>query len=124
MAKVDTLQLSDENFVDVGRENIQGLIVSNTHTDDIGFDLILGDPVLSGGTATTDAIFILKSVPISSGSTFVWDDDNVLSGVFDKGGSISVFNTNTNSFTKKDGLTFLLKLEAASTSASVVIRRQ
>lgn len=124
MAKVDTLQLSDENFVDVGRENIQGLIVSNTHTDDIGFDLILGDPVLSGGTATTDAIFILKSVPISLGSTFVWDDDNVLSGVFDKGGSISVFNTNTNGFTKKDGLTFLLKLEAASTSASVVIRRQ
>lgn len=124
MAKIDTIQLSGNNFVNVGTQNITGLIVSNTHTDNIGFDLILGDPTLAGGTATTDAIFILKSIPIVTGSTFIWDDDNVLSGVFDKGGSISVFNTDISSFVKKNGLTFLLRLDTASTSASVVLRRQ
>ena len=124
MAKIDTLQLSDNNFVNVGTENIIGLIVANTHTDDVGFDLILGDPTLAGGTATTDAIFILKSIPIPTGSTFVWDDDNVLSGAFDKGGAVSTFNTNINSFTKKEGLTFLVRLDATSTAASVVLRRQ
>jgi len=124
MAKIDTLQLTDNNFINVGTENIIGLIVANTHTADVGFDLILGDPTLAGGTATTDAVFILKSIPIPTGSTFVWDDDNVLSGVFDSGSLVSTFNTNINSFEKKSGLTFLVRLDAASTAASVVLRRQ
>jgi|TARA_R100000084_G_C4612186_1_gene128694 hypothetical protein len=124
MAKIDTIQLSDNNFVNVGTENIVGLVVSNTHTSDIGFDLMLGDPILAGGTDTTDAIFILKSIPIPTGSTFVWDDDNVLSGVFESGSLVSVFNTNINSFEKKKGLTFLLRLDTGSTTASVVLRRQ
>ena len=124
MAKIDTLQLTDNNFINVGTENIIGLIVANTHTDDVGFDLILGDPTLAGGTATTDAVFILKSIPIPTGSTFVWDDDNVLSGVFEAGSTVSVFNTNINNFESKSGLTFLLRLDAASTAASVVLRRQ
>ena len=124
MAKVDTIQLSDNNFVDIGRENIIGLIVANTHTSDIGFDLMLGDPVLAGGTATTDAVYILKSIPIPAGSTFVWDDDNVLSGVFEAGSTASVFNANTNNFESKKGLTFLLRLDTGSTTASVVLRRQ
>jgi len=124
MAKIDTIQLSDNNFVDVGTENIVGLVVSNTHTADIGFDLMLGDSTLAGGTDTTDAIFILKSIPIPTGSTFVWDDDNVLSGVFESGSLVSVFNANINSFEKKKGLTFLLRLDAGSTAASVILRRQ
>tara|TARA_R100000734_G_C3210474_1_gene25822 strand:- start:48 stop:422 length:375 start_codon:yes stop_codon:yes gene_type:complete len=124
MAKIDTVQLSGNTFVDVGRENITGLIVANTHTDNIGFDLMLGDPVLAGGTDTTDAVYILKSISIATGSTFIWDDDNVLSGVFDSGSTASVFNTNTSAFESKKGLTFLLRLDAASTAASVVLRRQ
>ena len=124
MAKVDTIQLSGNTFVDVGRENITGLIVANTHNDNIGFDLMLGDPVLAGGTDTTDAVYILKSIPITTGSTFIWDDDNVLSGVFESGSLVSVFNTNINSFEKKKGLTFLLRLDTGSTTASVVLRRQ
>ena len=124
MAKVDTIQLSDNNFVDIGRENIIGLIVANTHSDTISFDLMLGDPALAGGTDTTDAIFILKSISIQTGSTFIWDDDNVLSGVFEAGSTASVFNTNTNNFESKKGLTFLLRLDTGSTTASVVLRRQ
>ena len=124
MAKVDTVQLTDNNFVDVGRSNIIGLIVANTHSDNIGFDLILGDPTLAGGTDTTDAIFILKSISIQTGSTFIWDDDNVLSGIFEVGSTASVFNTNTNNFESKKGLTFLLRLDTGSTTASVVLRRQ
>tara|TARA_R100001510_G_scaffold34094_1_gene30562 strand:- start:398 stop:772 length:375 start_codon:yes stop_codon:yes gene_type:complete len=124
MAKIDTIQLSGNTFVDVGTENITGLIVANTHTDNIGFDLMLGDPVLAGGTDTTDAVYILKSIPITTGSTFIWDDDNVLSGVFDAGSTASVFNTSINAFERKKGLTFLLRLDAGSTAASVVLRRQ
>jgi len=124
MAKIDTIQLSSNNFVNVGVENIIGLIVVNTHTDDISFDLILGEPTLAGSTDTTNAIHILKSVPVPTGSTFVWDDDNVLSGVFEAGSSITLFNANTNKFEVKKGLTFLLRLEVDSTAASVVLRRQ
>tara|TARA_R100000234_G_C4965511_1_gene163721 strand:+ start:558 stop:932 length:375 start_codon:yes stop_codon:yes gene_type:complete len=124
MAKVDTVQLTDNNFVDVGRSNIIGLIVANTHSDNIGFDLILGDPTLAGGTDTTDAIFILKSISIQTGSTFIWDDDNVLSGVFEAGSNVSAFNANINAFEQKKGLTFLIRLIAGSTTASAVLRRQ
>ena len=123
MAKVDTLQLSDDNFIDVGTENIQGLVVCNTHDDIIEFNLVLGDPLLSGGTAATDAIFILKSVPISRGSTFVWDDDNILSGVFDRASTVNTFNANINRFERKKGLTFLVRLSSSNT-ASVILRRQ
>tara|TARA_R110002020_G_scaffold401640_1_gene611835 strand:+ start:121 stop:495 length:375 start_codon:yes stop_codon:yes gene_type:complete len=124
MAKIDTIQLSNNNFVNVGVENIIGLIVVNTHTDDISFDLMLGEPTLSGGTDTTNAIHILKSVPVPVGSTFTWDDDNVLSGVFEAGSSITLFNANTGKFEVKKGLTFLLRLDTDSTAASVVLRRQ
>jgi hypothetical protein len=124
MAKIDTIQLSSNNFINVGVENIIGLVVVNTHTEDVGFDLILGEPTLAGGTDTTNAIYILKSVPVPVGATFVWDDDNVLSGVFEAGSSITLFNANTGKFEVKKGLTFLLRLDTDSTAASVVLRRQ
>tara|TARA_R100000388_G_C7229892_1_gene154010 strand:- start:186 stop:563 length:378 start_codon:yes stop_codon:yes gene_type:complete len=125
MARINTIQLSGNTFINVGTDNIIGLIVANTHTDDVGFDLVLDSPVLAGQTsASTDTIHILKSIPIPTGSTFVWDDDNVLSGVFEAGSTVSAFNTSINAFESKKGLTFLLRLDAASTTASVVLRRQ
>ena len=124
MAKIDTIQLSSNNFINVGVENIIGLVVVNTHTEDVGFDLILGEPTLAGGTDTTNAIYILKSVPVPVGATFVWDDDNVLSGAFEAGSSITLFNANTGKFEVKKGLTFLLRLDTDSTAASVILRRQ
>ena len=124
MAKIDTIQLSDNNFINVGTQNIIGLMVVNTHTDDIGFDLVLGDSTLEGGTSSTDAIHILKSIPVPTGSTFVWDDDNVLSGVFEAGSTVREYNFDIDRFSVKTNLTFLLRLDAGSTTASVILRRQ
>ena len=43
---------------------------------------------------------------------------------FEAGSTASVFNANTNNFESKKGLTFLLRLDTGSTTASVVLRRQ
>ena len=102
MANVDTIQLSGENFVDVGNENIIGLIVVNTHTEDVAFDLMIGSPSLNGTTSTSQAIYVLKSIPVPTGSTFVWDDDNVLSNIFKTGSSISKYDYNKKAFENID----------------------
>ena len=47
-----------------------------------GFDLIIGKPSLSNTSSTTDAVFVLKGIPIPVGGSLVWDDDNVLSNIF------------------------------------------
>ena len=39
MAKINLISLSGDSFKDMGLRNISGLIVSNTHTTDITFDL-------------------------------------------------------------------------------------
>tara|TARA_S200002703_G_scaffold153783_1_gene155712 strand:- start:76 stop:450 length:375 start_codon:yes stop_codon:yes gene_type:complete len=124
MAKIDTVQLSSNKFVNVGTQNIIGLIVANTHTEDIGFDLILGDPSLNGTTSTDGAIYVLKSIPVPTGSTFVWDDDNVLSGVFEAGSNVSEFNNDIDNFSIVSGLTFLIRLDEDNEAASVILRRQ
>ena len=124
MAKVDTIQLSTNKFVNIGTQNIIGLVVANTHTSDIGFDLILGDKSLDNTTSTSGAIHVLKSIPIPTGSTFVWDDDNVLSGIFESGSTVSNFDFAINSFALVKGLTFLIRLDTDSHAASVILRRQ
>ena len=124
MAKIDTIQLSSNKFVDVGTSNIIGLIVANTHTEDVGFDLILGPSSLNGTTSTDGAIYVLKSIPVPTGSTFVWDDDNVLSGVFEAGSSVSEFNSDIDNFSLASGLTFLIRLDEDAEAASVILRRQ
>ena len=67
MANIDTIQLTGDNFVDIGKENVIGLIVANTYTEDIGFDLIIGKPSLNGTNTTTDVVFVLKGIPIPVG---------------------------------------------------------
>jgi hypothetical protein len=124
MAKIDTIQLSNNKFVNVGTQNIIGLIVANTHTEDVGFDLILGNPSLNGTTSTDGAIYVLKSIPVPTGSTFVWDDDNVLSGVFEAGSNVSEFNNDIDNFSIVSGLTFLIRLDEDNEAASVILRRQ
>ena len=125
MANVDTIQLSGENFVDVGNENIIGLIVVNTHTEDVAFDLMIGSPSLNGTTSTSQAIYVLKSIPVPTGSTFVWDDDNVLSNIFKTGSSISKYDYNKKAFENIDNNnTFLIRLDTAGHVASVLLKRR
>ena len=82
MAKIDTISLSGNSFVNVGTESILGMIITNTDTEDVTFDLALGPKSLNGGTATTNAVFILKAIPIGEGATFIWDDEDVLNNAF------------------------------------------
>ena len=64
MARIDTISLSGNNFVNVGLKSIDGLIVSNTDTEDITFDLAIG-PLLLHNKSTTSvgedsAVFVLR----------------------------------------------------------------
>lgn len=123
MAAIDTVQLSGENFLNIGRKNIEGLIVANTHTADLTFDLVLGVDTLEGGTSTTGAVYIIKDILVPVGGSLVWDDDNVLSDLFKGTSTISGYDYNTNSFEVISDLTFLIKLNNSSSTASVVLRR-
>tara|TARA_B110000908_G_C10091869_1_gene374399 strand:+ start:466 stop:840 length:375 start_codon:yes stop_codon:yes gene_type:complete len=123
MAAIDTVQLSGENFLNIGRKNIEGLIVANTDTSDLTFDLVLGVDTLEGGTSTTGAVYIIKEILVPVGGSLVWDDDNVLSDLFKGTSTISGYDYNTNSFEVISDLTFLIKLNDSGSTASVVLRR-
>ena len=64
MAKINTISLSGNSFVDIGIENIIGIIASNTDSEDITIDLVIGEKKLNGTTSTTGAIFVLKDIHI------------------------------------------------------------
>ena len=113
MARIDTISLSGNNFVNVGLKSIDGLIVSNTDTD-ITFDLAIG-PLLLHNKSTTSvgedsAVFVLKDIPIPIGSSFVWDDNQVLTDSFKAGSIITKFESKRNRFVRKPNFVFLILL--------------
>ncbi len=122
MAKIDTISLSGDSFKDIGTDGILGLIVSNTDTTDVTFDLAIGPKILHNGTATTNAIFVLKAIPVPVGSTFLWDDDAILSGAFKTGSTITNYQNTRAVFTNLKNNTFLIRLGSGHTG-DVLIRR-
>ena len=123
MAKIDTIALSGNNFKDIGTESILGVIATNTDNEDVTFDLVIGPKTLHNGTATTDAIFVLKDIPVPQGSTFVWDDDNILSDAFKAGSSVSRYQDTRGVFTPLKNNTFLIRAGSGHT-VDVLLRRK
>ena len=122
MALIDTISLSGDSFINIGLRGIDGLIVSNTDTEDITFDLIIGPTLLHDKSTTTDAIFILKDIPIPIGSSFTWDDNGVLTTSFKAGSILTKFESKRNRFVKKENLVFLIRLGSGHTG-DVIIKR-
>ncbi len=122
MARIDTISLSGNEFVNVGLAGIDGLNVCNTDTEDITFDLIIGPTLLDKKTDTTDAIFILKEIPVPVGSTFVFDDNGVLSGAFNQGSKVSKYESRRRRFIEQKSFTFLIRVGSGHT-ADVILRR-
>ena len=123
MARIDTISLSGNNFKNIGTDSISGVIVSNTDSEDITLDLVIGPKTLHNGTATTTAIFILKSIPIPEGSTFVWDDDNILSSIFNSGSVVTNYQDTRAVFTTLKNNTFLIRLGSGHTGDALLKRR-
>jgi len=123
MASINIVSLSGDNFVDIGVQNILSLIVANTDTEDITFDLAIGPTKIANTSATTDAIFVLKDVPITVGGTLVWDDDGVLSNAFSSGSFISKFDSKRKSFKTLKNNTFLIRVGSSNT-ADVILKRK
>ena len=122
MAKIDTISLSGDTFKNIGTDGIAGVIAANTDTTDITLDLAIGPKTLHNGTATTNAVFVLKSIPIPVGSTFVWDDDNILANAFKTGSTITSYQDTRSVFTKLKDSTFLIRVGSGHT-ADVIMRR-
>jgi len=122
MAKIDTISLSGDNFKNIGTDGIAGVIAANTDTTDITLDLAIGPKTLHNGTATTNAVFVLKSIPIPVGSTFVWDDDSILANAFKTGSTITSYQDTRGVFTKLKDSTFLIRVGSGHT-ADVTMRR-
>jgi len=122
MAKIDTISLSGDSFKNIGTDGIAGVIAANTDTTDITLDLAIGPKTLHNGTATTNAVFVLKSIPIPVGSTFVWDDDSILANAFKTGSTITSYQDTRGVFTKLKDSTFLIRVGSGHT-ADVTMRR-
>jgi len=123
MAKINTISLSGNSFVDIGTDNIIGIIVSNTDNEDVTIDLVIGGKILNGTTSTTGATFVLKDIPIPVGSSFVWDDDNILSGIFSSGSTVSKYDTLKRKFEILRNNTFLIRAGSGHT-ADVLLKRK
>ena len=122
MAKIDTISLSGNSFINVGTESILGMIVTNTDNEDITFDLAIGPKSLHNGTATTDAVFVLKAIPIGEGSTFIWDDEDVLRNAFGSGSVVATYESARGIFKTVSNYTFLIRVGSGHT-ADVIMRR-
>jgi len=123
MANINIISLSGDAFIDVGEENISGLIVTNTDTEDVKFDLIIGPKSLHNTTSSNNAVFVLKQIPVPVGSTFVWDDDGILSNAFKAGNSISKYNNVSRRFEDTKDQTFLIRLGSGHIG-DVILRRR
>lgn len=123
MAGVDTIALSGNEFVNIGITGIDGLVVCNTDTEDVTFDLIVGPRLLDNKTDTTDAIFILKKIPVPVGSSFVFDDNDVLTGAFNQGSVVTKYDYRRKRFIVKNSFTFLIRVGSGHT-ADVFLRRK
>ena len=126
MARIDTISLSGNSFINIGLKGVDGLIVSNTDTTDITFDLAIG-PLLLHKKSTTSigedsAVFILKDIPIPIGSSFVWDDNQVLTDSFKAGSIVTKFESKKNKFVRKSNFVFLIRLGSSHTG-DVVLKR-
>jgi hypothetical protein len=122
MAKIDTISLSGNSFVDLSKEGILGMIVSNTDSEDVTLDLVIGPKSLHNGTATTGAVFVLKQIPIPVGSTFIWDDEDVLSNAFGAGSVVTTYDSVRGIFKTVSDYTFLIRVGSGHT-ADVTLRR-
>ena len=122
MAKIDIISLSDDTFIDVGLRGIDGLTVCNTDTEDITFDLVIGPKTLDNKNVSTDAIFVLKDIPVPIGSTFVFDDNGVLSGAFSQGSKVNKYEVKRRKFLEQKNFTFLVRVGSGHT-ADVFLRR-
>lgn len=122
MAQIDLISLSGNNFKDVGLRNISGLIVTNTDTTDITFDLAVGPKTLHNSTSDTGAFYILKDIPIPVGSTFTFDSDNILSSAGSSGTNISEYKDIKSRFEPTKNFTFLIRLDT-DFIADVLMRR-
>ena len=123
MATINTISLSGDSFVNIGTQNIIGLIATNTDSEDVTIDLIIGEEKLNGTTSTTGAIFVLKDIPIPVGSSFVWDDDNILSGIFSSGSTVSNYNVLKRKFETLRNNTFLVRAGSGHT-VDVLLKRK
>jgi hypothetical protein len=122
MAQIDLISLSGNNFKDVGLRNISGLIVTNTDTTDITFDLAVGPKTLHNGTSDTGVFYILKDIPIPVGSSFTFDSDNILSSAGSSGTNISEYKDIKSKFEPTKNFTFLIRLDT-DFIADVLMRR-
>ena len=123
MATINTISLSGDSFVNIGTQNIIGLIATNTDSEDVTIDLIIGEEKLNGTTSTTGAIFVLKDIPIPVGSSFVWDDDNILSGIFSSGSTVSNYNVLKRKFETLRNNTFLVRAGSGHTVDMLLKRK-
>ena len=123
MAKIDTISLTGDNkFKDIGTESVLSIVVCNTDTTDITFDFIIAPKTLHGLTSTTNAFFVLKDVPVPTGSSFVWDGEDVLSQAFKSGSIIKNYQDARGVFTVLSDNTFLIRSGSGHT-ADVTLRR-
>jgi hypothetical protein len=123
MAKIDTISLSGDSFKDIGTESISGIIASNTDSEDITFDLVIGPKTLHNGTSDTNAVYVLKAIPIPLGSTFVWDDDDILSNIFKSGSTVTNYQDTQGKFASLINNTFLIRLGSGHT-ADILLKRR
>ena len=120
---LDIIQLSGDTFEDIGFLPINSLVVTNSHTSDITFDLVLGSKLLRLSNTDTDAIYILKNIPIPTGSTFDWEANTFLRTIGTQSSLVRKYDNKRKRFEQLNGLTFLMRVSSGGT-ADVLIKRR
>lgn len=122
---LDIIQLSGDTFEDIGFLPINSLVVTNSYTTDITFDLVLGPKLLRLSNTDADAIYILKNIPIPTGSTFDWEANTFLKTIGTQSVLIRKFDNNRRIFEllQDRSLTFLIRAGSSQT-ADVLIQRK
>ena len=76
MAKVDLVTIDSQRvWVDINRNNIQEISISNSGGVEVNFDFALGPSTLAGFGSDAGAVYFLKDVVIPINTTLVLDEE-------------------------------------------------
>ena len=111
MSRTLIKSITGVNFVDIGRNAISELYITNTYTSQIKVNIMIGQDDIAGSSSKGEntGAYLIKDVAIPVGVTLTLNDLDV-----------SRAYTSASSGTTVDDVTILISLDSASSTADIV----
>ena len=138
MANIQVVSIDSTSFVTLNNKGFDKMMITNTGSSDLDFNLVFGDTRLIGETSvgsTYEAFYFLKGVEVPVGATLEIDGYSpssirktdgtrlakTITKSFDKDNQSDTFRRVTTSTTTTVDYSFLVSLNSGSDAADIVV---